>query len=396
MKKVFENKKLLIGLIVIALGFVAIGGWSYYKSNAPINIGHPKKGDFVIVGQMSEPRYFHEAILLDDGTVLVIDKRTRKIIDGKGVTSADIYNPETHKFVPVGNMNICRQNYSATKLKNGEILIAGGRSIDNRVLKSTEIYNPKTKSFEKGPDMNFYREDHTTTLLNDGRVLVSGGACAVLPLKNMKIPDELYNPKTEKFEISQKLNIQRRDHSAILLKDGRVLIVGGVGKGGILVSTEAYNPKKNKFELTGDMNIPRKNANIYLLNDGNVLISGGIKDQDKDKGMDSIFVREIELYNPKTSKFEIIAKRTSEPNSPAEVLLNDDTILFTGSQTGVGLSLKWYATSEIFDPATKKFTQGEGMNFRRSCHRATLLKDGNVLITGSDGKGRTAELYIGK
>lgn len=205
---------------------------------------------------------------------------------------------------------------------------------------------------------------------------------------------ETYNPKADKFTTSAKMKMSRFSHSAILLKDGNVLIVGGVGKGRFLSDAEIYNPKTNEFKLIGNTNIARKNANLYLLKDGNVLISGGIKDQDKK--MDSIYAREIELYNPITNKFEIIAKRTSEANSPAEVLLNDDKLLFTGSQTGVGLSLRWYATSEIFDPITRKFTQGKNMHYARSCHRATLLKNGDVLITGSYGTGRTAELYISK
>jgi len=151
-----------------------------------------------------------------------------------------------------------------------------------------------------------------------------------------------------------------------------------------------------RYILLLQMNIPRIKPNLYLLKNGNILISGGIKDQDKDKGMDSIYVREIELYNPKTNKFEIIGKRTSDANEPAEVLLSDDKLLYIGSQTGVGLSLMWYKTSEIFDPKTRKFTQGKDMNYARSCHKATLLKDGNVLITGSYNEGRTAELYISK
>lgn len=376
MKKILKNKEDLLGFIVI-MGLLALGlilwGWSYYKSIAPINIGHPQKGDFVKVGKMSEPRYNHEAILLDDGTVLVFGGQTLRHNYEGGSDTADIYNPETKKFTDIGHM--LRRGYKVPiNLHNGKILMIGGSGGYSQ--KGTQFYNTSTRGFEIGPDLNYPRSDATATQLMDGRILVAGGQGGFKK-------SELYNPKTGEFEITAKMNIPRFDHSAILLKDGRVLIVGGVGKRGFLSDAEIYNPKTNKFELIGNMNVAKVEPNLYLLKNENVLIV-------------NVFHKEIEIFSPKTNKFELIAERTSKPEMPAEVLLSDDTLLFTGGQTGVGLSLCWYKTSEIFDPKTGKFIQGKDMNFLRSGHRATLLKDGNVLITGSDGKGRTAELYISK
>lgn len=392
MKKVFEKKKVLLVTLILMVGIFVGGCSNNIQSDKPIDIGHPKKGDFVIVGEMSVPRYYHEAILLDNGTVLVFGGQTlHKDYEG-GSDTADIYDPNTKKFTAIGHM--LRSGYKVPiNLHNGKILLIGGSG--GYPQKGTQFYNVSTKKFEIGPDLNYPRTDATATLLKNGKILITGGDdIYYIEYAKRNIPNELYNPITGKFEVGPKLNISRRYHSAILLKDGRVLIVGGVGKGGFLSEAEIYNPKTNEFNLVGKMNTPKMGPNLYLLKDGNVLASGGIKDQDK--GMDSIFAREIELYNPKTNKFTIIATRTSEANEPAEVLLSDDTLLFSGSQTGVGLSLRWYASSEIFDPKTKKFTQGKNMNYTRSCHRETLLNDGNVLITGSYNEGRTAELYISK
>ena len=90
MKKIFENKKIVLLLIII--GLLVFGGWSFLKpkelteqieASKPIDIGNPQKGDFVKVGKMSEPRYNHEAILLDDGRVLVFGGKTiRKDFEG--------------------------------------------------------------------------------------------------------------------------------------------------------------------------------------------------------------------------------------------------------------------------------------------------------------------------
>lgn len=382
MKKIFKNKKLIILLSILIVGLVAFGVWSYLKSNEPIDIGHPKKGDFVKVGQMSVPRWGHETVLLDDGNVLILGGRenNQRVID--------IYNSNTKKFKRIKTMNGLHGECTITKLKNGEVLIVGWSG--GRTARKAELFDPKTNTFKYTGELNYFRSLHTATLLNDGRVLISGG-------KGGFKASEIYNPKTNKFELAPKMNIVRFRHSAILLTNGKVLIIGGVGIGpkfDLLTSVEIYDPKANTYKLVGNMHVARQKPNLYLLKNGNVLITSGIKEQDKNEGSDSVFARDIEIYNPKTNEFKIIAKRNSEALMPTEVLLKNDKLLFTGGSKGVGLSSWWYKSSEIFDPETKQFTQGKDMNFLRTGHKATLLNDGNVLISGSEGKGRTAELYI--
>lgn len=399
-----KNKKLLVILLILIVGLLVFGAWKYFESTnplettdtaknteqventEPIDIGNPQKGDFVKVGKMSEPRYNHEAILLDDGSVLVF---------GGGEDNAEVYNPITRKFKVIGTSISADNSYTTTLLKNGEILIVGYH-------KEAKIFDPKTNTLKLSGNMNYPRLNHTAILLNDGRVLIIGGTL-IDPTKGYNYQkfklvekSEIYNPETNKFTIAAKMNIPRAEHSTILLKDGRVLVVGGFKKNEILTGAEIYNPKRNKYELAGNMNIARQKANIYLLKNGNILISGGIGERDKNGGLDSILRREIEIYNPKTNKFKIVAKRDSIPEHPAEVLLANDKILFTGGSSGVGLSLTYFKSSEIYDPETNKFIKGKDMNLFRAGHVMTLLKDGNVLITGSDGKGKTAELYISK
>lgn len=372
MKKMFDKEN-LAGLIVLIFITLSFGIWNCSKAKAPIDIGHPQKGDFVKVGEMSVPRWGHETILLDDGNVLLFGgcEKNQQVIDA--------YDFKTKKFKKIKEMNGLHGEFTATKLKNGAVLIVGWSG--GKTARRAELFDPKTSTFKYTGELNYFRSLHTATLLNDGRVLITGGDYSVYNPMKKTIPDEIFNPVTGKFTTIPPLKIPREKHSAILLNDGRVLILGGGNKTGKLSSAEIYNPKTNKFKLEGNMNSPKVMPILYLLKNGNVLITNA-------------FDKEIEIYNPKINKFKIIAKRISEPKMPAEVLLNDDTLLFTGGHTGVGLSLWWYKTSEIFVPQTGKFTQGKDMNFLRSGHRMTLLKDGNVLISGSEGKGRTAELYI--
>ncbi len=102
----------------------------------------PSTATFSFAGSMSSNRDAHSATLLDDGTVLVA---------GGGVGwcyaptkgSAEIYDPAKRSFVPVGKMTVPRSGHSATLLKDGTVLIAGGFSwYPYTTLRSAELYVP--------------------------------------------------------------------------------------------------------------------------------------------------------------------------------------------------------------------------------------------------------------
>jgi hypothetical protein len=71
-----------------------------------------------------------------------------------------------------------RQQQTATLLLDGRVFIAGGYWQDgqkSRDLSSTEMYDPRTGRFSAIGSMGARRDGHTATLLNDGRVLIVGG-----------------------------------------------------------------------------------------------------------------------------------------------------------------------------------------------------------------------------
>src|SRR5215475_10541282 len=68
----------------------------------------------------------------------------------------------------------------------------------------------------------------------------------------------------------------RSGHSATLLQDGRVLIVGGMRRNqDFYRSAELYDPATGNFHSTGDMKIARVGHAAVLLPSGKVLILGG-------------------------------------------------------------------------------------------------------------------------
>jgi N-acetylneuraminic acid mutarotase len=128
--------------------------------------------------------------LLPDGTVLAAGGYS-------WVTQADQYSWVTYSvpwrssesydadgiWRPVGDLNEARSSHTATLLRDGRVLIVGGEGIADpgletyysRTLKSAELYDPTAAAWTYTSSPNGAHARHTATLLGDGSVLVVGG-----------------------------------------------------------------------------------------------------------------------------------------------------------------------------------------------------------------------------
>ena len=91
---------------------------------------------------------------------------------------AKIYDPVKDAWTPAGGMALARVNASLTLLRDGRVLVSGGEDPagSEYVLYATsEIFDPLTNTWSPGPDLSEPRSDHTATLLPDGTVLLVGG-----------------------------------------------------------------------------------------------------------------------------------------------------------------------------------------------------------------------------
>src|SRR2546421_6370369 len=62
------------------------------------------------------------------------------------------------------------------------------------------------------------------------------------------------------------LNTQRSGHTATLLSNGKVLVVGGGD--GVTTSAELYDPATGTWSLTGTLNVARESHTATLLPNG--------------------------------------------------------------------------------------------------------------------------------
>src|SRR5262249_20500694 len=132
-------------------------------------------------------------------------------------------------FMATGVMTTSRSQHTATLLATGEVLIAGGESVSispfvsENTLAAAEIYDPAGGTFRATGRMTTSRRMHTATLLPDNRVLIVGGYGDQGALANA----ELFDRGTGTFRATGGLITARGGHTAILLPSGKVLIVGG-------------------------------------------------------------------------------------------------------------------------------------------------------------------------
>ena len=234
-------------------------------------------------------------------------------------------------------------------------------------------------------DMSVARAAHTATLLRDGRVLLVGGLDAAAGTA------ELFDPTTRTFARTGPLGARRVGHTATLLSDGRVLIAGGFN-GSYLASTEIYDPAQGTFSAGPSMTVPRSDHLAITLRDGRTLIIGG-------QGGESLFLATAEIFDPATSRFTSTGSMAVPRASHVAGLLPDGAVIVVGGHSGRHENIQLYATAERYDPVRGIFSAAGTMTRRRHKHSGVVLSNGQLLITGGsderDDRGlyRDAEAY---
>jgi WD40 repeat protein len=373
---------IFLGLGVVGLVLVIIAGAllvSGRGSSGPDASGagasgagggaHAKSGTFTSAGSL--PLDACAATLLADGRVL---------FTGEHSPSAELFDPKTGNFSPTGSMNTPRCRDTATVLKDGRVLFTGGYPASGGTVTSAELYDPNTGTFSPTGSMRMNRADDAAVLLPDGRVLVVGSA--------EDNSAELYDPKSGTFSTSRSSVPQSElwAASAMLLKDGRVVVVYVGGEVGLYdPATDTFGPVA-RSPSNGGFEAP------VLLPDGRVLLIGGAgKDA---QGNPQGCVASAQLYDPKTGTFSATGSMTATRCLHTAALLSDGRVLIAGGRSSDDGTTD-LASAELYDPKTGTFSATGSMTATRSQHTAVLLRDGRVLIGlgWESADGATAELY---
>ncbi|NMM07368.1 MAG: hypothetical protein HHJ18_14255 [Polaromonas sp.] len=328
-------------------------------------------------------RRFHTATALVDGTVLMaggnVTNSTRTATSETYVTDA---------FTTRGNMGTARGLHTATRLGNGTVLVVGGDDGTNALL-SNELYAPSTNVWTAATSMVTARTKHTATLLPDGKVLVIGGVTGTTVAGASTATAEIYNPAgAGTWTPAASMTIGRSAHTATLLANGKVVVIGGESAQGKRASIEIYDPALNTWTTPSAVLATGRSDHVAtVLADGKVLVTGGFNST-------SAPITESQLYDPTAGTFGSAASLATGRVFHSATLLNG-RVLVTGGFGGAGL----VGSSEVYDPATNGWVLTGALANPRAAHTATLLSTGRILVTGgldvggASASSITSELY---
>ena len=323
---------------------------------------------------MGSARAAHTATTLRDGRVLVAGGFMREENSAAG---AEVYDPATGMFTATGPMLTPRHSHTATLLADGRVVLAGGYDAQGEYLQTAEVYDPTSGTFTSVSPMTSARANHQAVLLQDGRVLLIGGVGTGWTFLSSA---ELYDPASASFTPTGSMSVPRESHAAVRLQDGRVFVVGGhQGRREAIelyTSAELYDPVNETFAPAGDMSIRRHKHDAVLLADGQVLITGGTDERDN-RGV----YTSTEIYDPNSGAFRTgeDMQRPRYKHSGTSLLLPNGRVLLAGGAT----------QAEVYDSRTGAFALvGGEARMVGQFSASALLPDGRVLITGGYGENR--------
>lgn len=384
---------------------------------------------------------FRVELLDPDGTEVQVDARVdvtvrvmnRTAVDGVTIGGAPAeFNP-------------------ATGIAHARIGLLPGRNLvevrptnaDNDAADTLELIHVPYETARITTELNEPRADATATLLDDGRVLVAGGVSS----NDQQLDDAVLlvvSDFTVTVQQTIPLQTSRAGHTATLLPDGRVLLLGGTGSkledGGAEVVDPAVGtselvtfdgPAFNRFHHV--THLLTLNGVAYLHAIGGETPSGPSGTVDILRWRPESTTLDVLSPPGGTGSFPLLggtAKTVLEPGNPSRILLAGLSV--SGSPNGFGLTFETPGTAfpfsisdfETDQPATPRahasftpivngtsllaggtdatentttaieiatetgffrFPDQTELREPRSHHAATLLGDGRILIVGGRG-----------
>lgn len=324
----------------------------------------PHTGSFTRAGVLTTaPVSFISPNLLPDGRVFFLER------DPYGNYRGQIYDPARGAIKRLGII-IARNKgaWEVAVLQGGKYLLRFWSLRSAAVIfdPTTMIFTPRGRL-----DQPCYGRGW---LLNDGRILFPNTARSG-ELVTRPCAGEIYDQATGK---STALPATLKNPMEIFAK---------LANGDLLLrmnpqAVSIFDPKTGTSEPGGKMPDRLMNLTSVTLKDGRVFIVGDVAD-----GWTPYRTERAELYDPKARAFtEVRLPKRSGRNL---ALLRSGKVLLTGGYGG---------HAELFDPVTGHFSSAGWMNVFGISSDPLPLRDGTVLLTGSEfnGQGKvqqSIELY---
>ncbi|HEX7286177.1 MAG TPA: carboxypeptidase regulatory-like domain-containing protein [Candidatus Angelobacter sp.] len=298
---------------------------SYYSESLQPHVWDPESNTFSPTTASQYALFCAGHTSMPDGRVFIAGGH---IADFVGYAHTSIYDPSSNTLTPAADMNKGRWYPTVTVLANGDLLVVSG-DVNSNTANNTlpQVYSPATntwrdlttaqlslplyplmfvapngKVFNAGasPPTRYldtsgtgawtsvattkfgasgaWRSYGPGVMYESGKVLLVGGGDP--PTASTEMID--LNAATPAWSNSGSMHFARRQHNAVVLPDGKVLVVGGSSAGGFDTSTapvaqaEMWDPATGQFTVMASIAVYRGyHSTALLLPDGRVLSAGG-------------------------------------------------------------------------------------------------------------------------
>ncbi len=272
------------------------GGVHQTQSLAETEIFDPGTGEWSAGPPLNEPRSTQHAVVgLDDGRILVVG--------GSETPSAEIFAPGSGRWEYTEPMHFGSRYGSAVLLTDGRAMAIGGWQRDASDSGDgplfAEILDPDTNEWTLTGPLPRRQGLGGKVVMADGRVLVTGGwlnGPGNLALTLIFEPDS--------GEWTQGVPGTGTGHQSVVLPDGRVAVVGHHPT---RLSIPIYDPVSDSWDNSVKLNITRISAGVVVLPTGQILITGGSGGFEEDLEFnpnsprdDASILSSVEVLTPQT------------------------------------------------------------------------------------------------
>ncbi len=237
---------------------------------------------------------------------------------------------------------------------------------------------------------------HRSTLLKDGNVLMTGGVSLLKPIPWPLSHAELFLAREKRFVSLYSMNASHAEHTATLLNNGNVVIAGG----NLNPTLEIFDSQRGVFHSVRAPLSARAGHTAHVLNDERLFLMGGysvsihffeMKSMDlaprapQEFGYDLIALKQCEIYDLKTQTSRLI----SFPSWMPKLISHRSALLPNGHILIVG-GMGGREKIIEFNPETEEFSLRGTLAVPREDHEMVFLDDHRLFITGgTDQTGKT-------
>lgn len=282
-------------------------------------------------------------------------------------------------FAPAAPLCAELRSHEAYLLQDGKVLLVGR---DPRNELKVQLFDPMQDTITLAPD--------------EYGCEITKSASGLMSIGGHGLADTAESRNKLVFRALSKTPILKDWQPDIVsLPHEQILLAGGSTRGRDMLDTCSdtitkvvlYDAATNKQILVGRLNVARGNAAPAVLKDGRILFTGGdLVDpgipEDSRMSRKITYLRSTEIYNPRTRRFTNGPLMKVSRSRHRTIVLADGRVLVIGGLSGTAGKADFTHTAEIYDPKTNSFGPLIPMSTWRLRCQTVLLPSGNVLVMG--------------